>query len=103
MLDCGQTGPLAGRSLSEVADAFLRIVVTACLTGARSAEYLEELEDLGLQWDRGGGVIVYAREPATLSNGDHLQVEGIFETQHRRDGSLFNNEMQATKIITLPR
>jgi len=41
-----------------------------------------------------GGVIVYAREPATLSNGDHLQVEGIFETQHRRDGSVFNNEMQ---------
>jgi hypothetical protein len=27
-----------------------------------------------------GGVIVFAQEPATLSNGDHLQVEGIFET-----------------------
>jgi hypothetical protein len=50
-----------------------------------------------------GGVIVYAQEPATLSNGDHLQVEGIFEMQHRRDGSIFNNEMQATKIVTLPR
>jgi hypothetical protein len=24
-----------------------------------------------------GGVIVYAQEPATLRNGDHLQVEGI--------------------------
>ena len=36
-----------------------------------------------------GGVIVYAQEPATLSNGDHLQVEGIFETQHHRDGLTF--------------
>jgi hypothetical protein len=50
-----------------------------------------------------GGVIVYAQEPATLSNGDHLQVEGIFETQHHRDGLTFYNEMQATKITTLPR
>jgi hypothetical protein len=50
-----------------------------------------------------GGVIVYAQEPATLRNGDHLQVEGIFETEHRRDGSTFHNEMQAKKITTLPR
>ena len=50
-----------------------------------------------------GGVIVFAQEPATLSNGDHIQVEGVFETQHLRDGSIFNNEMQATRIIALPR
>jgi hypothetical protein len=50
-----------------------------------------------------GGVIVYAQEPANLSNGDRLQVEGIFEMEHRRDGSTFHNEMQATKITTLPR
>jgi hypothetical protein len=50
-----------------------------------------------------GGVIVYAQEPATLSNGDHLQVDGIFEMEHHRDGSTFHNEMQATKITTLPR
>jgi hypothetical protein len=51
----------------------------------------------------GGGVIVYAQEPPTLSNGDHVQVEGIFETQHRRDGLTFFNEMQVIKITTLPR
>jgi hypothetical protein len=50
-----------------------------------------------------GGVIVYAQEPATLSNGDHLQVEGIFEIEHRRDGMTFHNEMQATKITAMPR
>jgi hypothetical protein len=49
-----------------------------------------------------GGVIVYAQEPASLSNGDHLKVEGIFEVEHRQDGSTFHNEMQATKITTLP-
>ena len=50
-----------------------------------------------------GGVIVYAQEPATPSNGDHLQVEGVFEMERRRDGSTFHNEMQAMKITTLPR
>jgi hypothetical protein len=50
-----------------------------------------------------GGVVVYAQQPPTLSNGDHVQVEGIFETQHRRDGLTFTNEMQATKITPLPR
>jgi hypothetical protein len=29
-----------------------------------------------------GSVIVYAQEPATLSNGDRLRVEGIFEMEH---------------------
>src|SRR6516165_8160947 len=50
-----------------------------------------------------GGVIVFAEGPATLSNGDRLQVEGIFEMERRRDGSTFHNELQATKITTLPR
>jgi hypothetical protein len=50
-----------------------------------------------------GSVIVYAQEPATLSNGDHLRVEGTFEMEHHRDGFIFHNEMQATKITTLPR
>jgi len=50
-----------------------------------------------------GGVVVFAHGPATLSNGDHLQVEGVFEIESRRDGSTFHNQMQATKITALPR
>ncbi len=50
-----------------------------------------------------GSVIVFVQAPTTLSNGDRLQVEGIFEVQHLRDGSTFYDEMQATKIIALPR
>ena len=50
-----------------------------------------------------GGVTVYVEGPATLSNGDHLQVEGIFEMERRQDGSTFHNEMHATKITMQPR
>jgi hypothetical protein len=50
-----------------------------------------------------GGVIVYTQEPTTLTQGDHLQVEGTFEMEHRREGVVFHNEVQATKILTLPR
>jgi hypothetical protein len=47
-----------------------------------------------------GSVIVYVQGTATLSNGDRVQVEGTFETRHLRDGSTFNNEMQATENST---
>jgi hypothetical protein len=50
-----------------------------------------------------GGVTVYAQVPVTLRDGDHLQVEGTFEKERRRDGSTFHNEIQATKITILPR
>jgi hypothetical protein len=50
-----------------------------------------------------GGVIVYSQGPATWAQGDHLQVEGTFEIEHRREGIIFHNEVQATKIVTLPR
>lgn len=50
-----------------------------------------------------GSLIVYFHGLATLSNGDHIEVEGTVETQHFRDGSIFNNEMQAAKITPPPR
>ena len=49
------------------------------------------------------GIVVYAQGPATLSNGDYLEVEGIFAIEHRRDGSTFHNQLEATKITALPR
>ena len=54
-------------------------------------------------WKAAIGVTVYAQGHETLRDGDHLQVEGTFEKEHRRDGSTFHNEMQATKITILPR
>jgi hypothetical protein len=50
-----------------------------------------------------GGVIVFFQGLATLSNGDHVQVEGIFAIEHRRDGSTFHNQVHATKITVTPR
>jgi hypothetical protein len=50
-----------------------------------------------------GSVLVYAQEPVTVSNGDHIRVEGVFETEHHRDGMTFHNEMQATNVTTIPR
>jgi hypothetical protein len=50
-----------------------------------------------------GSVLVYAQEPVTVSNGDHIRVEGVFETEHHRDGMTFHNEMQATNVTAMPR
>ena len=50
-----------------------------------------------------GGVVVYSQGPATLSNGDHLEVEGIFAIKHHREGSMFHNQLEATKITAPPR
>jgi hypothetical protein len=50
-----------------------------------------------------GSVLVYAQDPVTVSNGDHIRVEGVFETEHHRDGMTFHNEMQATNVTAIPR
>jgi hypothetical protein len=50
-----------------------------------------------------GGVVIYTQEAATLTQGDHLQVEGTFEVERRREGVIFHNEVQATKIVALPK
>jgi hypothetical protein len=50
-----------------------------------------------------GSVIVYARAPVTVNNGDHIRVEGVFETEHHRDGMIFHNEMQAITVTAIPR
>jgi hypothetical protein len=50
-----------------------------------------------------GGVVVYTQAPANWTQGDHLHVEGTFETEHRREGVIFHNEVQATKIVALQR
>jgi hypothetical protein len=50
-----------------------------------------------------GSVFVYVPVSATLRSGDHVQVEGTFETQYLLDGPAFHNLFLATTIITLPR
>ncbi len=50
-----------------------------------------------------GGVITFVQGDSTLNNSDQLKVEGVFETEHRRDGHSYNNELVATKVTSLPR
>ena len=50
-----------------------------------------------------GGVITFVQGNSALNNSDRLEVEGIFETEHRRDGHSYNNELVATKVTSLPR
>jgi hypothetical protein len=48
-----------------------------------------------------GSILVYAKEPITVSNGDRIQLEGVFETEHLRDGMVFHDEMQAIKVTVM--
>ena len=50
-----------------------------------------------------GSILVYAQEPITVSNGDPIRVEGVFETEHHRDGMIFHDEMQAINVTVIPR
>jgi hypothetical protein len=48
-------------------------------------------------------VLVYFPGSSTLNKGDHVEVEGKFETERVRENSVFYNEVQARKITTLSR
>ena len=39
----------------------------------------------------------------TLGNGDCIQVEGVFEVEHRQGQYTFRNELEATKLTPCPR
>jgi hypothetical protein len=73
--------------------------MVAALTKGTSRSGRKEMTFLRSSPGGCGSIIVYAQEPATLSNGDHHRVEGIFEMEHHRDGFIFHNEMQATKSL----
>ncbi len=50
-----------------------------------------------------GAVNVFTWGHPKLSNGDHVRVEGVFETVHHQDRSIFYNQVEATKVVLLPR
>ncbi len=45
-----------------------------------------------------GAVNVFTWGHPKLSNGDHVRVEGVFETVHHQDRSVFYNQVEATKV-----
>jgi len=46
-----------------------------------------------------GTVDVFIWGHPKLSDGDHVRVEGVFETVHHQDQMVFYNQVEATKIV----
>jgi hypothetical protein len=46
-----------------------------------------------------GTVDVFVWGHPKLSDGDHVRVEGVFETVHHQDQLVFYNQVEATKIV----
>jgi hypothetical protein len=50
-----------------------------------------------------GTVDVFTWGHPKLSDGDHVRVEGVFETVHHQDKLVFHNQVEATKIVPAPK
>lgn len=50
-----------------------------------------------------GAVNIFTWGHPTLSNGDHVRVEGLFETEHHQGHYTFYNKVEATKVTLVPR
>lgn len=53
--------------------------------------------------DGGCDVSIFIWGHPTLMNGDHIRVDGVFETEHHQGRYTFYNEVQATKVAPVPR
>jgi hypothetical protein len=50
-----------------------------------------------------GAVSVFTWGHPALKNGDHVRVDGVFETEHHQGRYTFQNEVEATKVTSVPR
>jgi hypothetical protein len=48
-----------------------------------------------------GGLNIFTWGHPALTNGDHVRVDGVFETEHHQGSYTFYNEVEATKVIPL--
>jgi hypothetical protein len=46
-----------------------------------------------------GAVDIFTWGHPTLSNGENVRVDGVFETEHHQGHYTFYNEVQATKVV----
>jgi hypothetical protein len=49
-----------------------------------------------------GAVAIFSWGHPPLNNGDHVRVEGLFETEHHQGRYTFYNEVEATRVTTVP-
>ena len=64
-------------------------------------QQLHVIQAQNCSWKRGQNIFMWGHPK--LGNGDHVRVEGVFETIHHQDRSIFYNQVEATKVIPLPR
>jgi hypothetical protein len=50
-----------------------------------------------------GTIDVFIWGHPKVSDGDHVRVEGVFETVHHQDRSVFYNQVEATKVVPAPK
>jgi hypothetical protein len=50
-----------------------------------------------------GAVNIFTSGHPALSNGDQVRVDGVFETEHHQGRYTFHNEVEATKVTSVPR
>jgi hypothetical protein len=48
-------------------------------------------------------VSIFSWGHTALTSGDHVRVDGVFETEHHQGQYTFYNEVEATKVTPLPR
>jgi hypothetical protein len=50
----------------------------------------------------GDAVSIFSLGHPALRDGDHIRVDGVFETEHHQGRYTFYNEVEATKVMPLP-
>lgn len=55
-----------------------------------------------LQDPNGDAVVVFIWGHPALTDGDHVRVDGVFETEHHAGRYTFHNEVEATKVARSP-
>jgi hypothetical protein len=50
-----------------------------------------------------GAVTIFTWGHPALKNGDQVRAEGVFETEHHQDSYTFHNELEATRVTSVPR
>jgi hypothetical protein len=73
---------------------------TATAVGETTSRRGNDYTIFKLQGPNGCGTVdIFTWGHPTLSSGEHVRVDGVFETEHHQGHYTFYNEVQATKVV----
>jgi hypothetical protein len=102
--DCGGGRPLFTCCQTSELRSSSRHVGTATAVKKTTSRQGNNYTLFKLEDPRGcGAVNIFTWGHPKFSNGDHVRVEGVFETVHHQDRSIFYNQVEATKVVPLPK